>query len=131
MPEPAVNTAGFPAPAKESVEAPNPPAPMPDEKDMPELSVEDHAESKAMPSLPNADLKPIPKAAPMNIEVVANKPGFYKSRRKKVGDKFVVTRFSELGSWMTCVDPLIQKKHVEVLNERKAKRSGASKIFAE
>ncbi len=59
--------------------------------------------------------------APKSIEVVATAKGFYKQARKVEGDKFSVAKFEQLGSWMKCVDPVMQKKHIENQAAIKAK----------
>lgn len=55
-----------------------------------------------------------------SIEVVALRPGFFKQMRKSEGDKFVVEKFEQLGSWMKCLDPVMEKKHQEAMKQRKS-----------
>ncbi len=71
------------------------------------------------------EAKPAPVAA---IEVVALAKGFYKQSRKVEGDKFTVPRLEDMGSWMKCVDPTMQKKHIARLAEVKEKNKAASKL---
>lgn len=67
--------------------------------------------------------KPIEKP----IEVVAIRAGFYAQGRRPPGQKFQVAKFTQLGSWMKCVDPEIQKKHALNMKARKEqKRQKAS-----
>lgn len=47
------------------------------------------------------------------IEVVALRDGFYKNQRIKEGHRFQVTDEKHLGTWMKCIDPVVQKKHAE------------------
>lgn len=49
------------------------------------------------------------------IKVVALKEGVFKRSSKNPGDKFEVDSFNELGSWMLCLDPETEKKHLEFL----------------
>lgn len=64
---------------------------------------------------------------PVSIEVIAMGPGFFKQGRKKEGDRFTVDSFDKLGSWMKCVDPVMQKKHeAEQRRKKEAKRQMAS-----
>ncbi len=82
-----------------------------------------------MPPLPSASEKSevAPAQAPKAIEVIALRAGFFQRSRKAEGDKFSVSNFDQLGSWMKCVDPVLQKKHVANLKSLKDKRAGASK----
>lgn len=56
------------------------------------------------------------------IEVIANRKGFYNQRRLVTGDKFKVKNFEALGEWMNCVDPVIEKQRVKVLQEKKVRK---------
>lgn len=56
------------------------------------------------------------------IEVVALGKGFYNQRRLKEGDKFHINSESEFGSWFKCVDKEFEKKRVEFLKNKKAKK---------
>lgn len=56
------------------------------------------------------------------IEVVALRKGFYNQHRIRENDLFLVKSFEELGEWMKCVDPDLQKKHLENLKNKKAKK---------
>jgi hypothetical protein len=64
----------------------------------------------------------MPVAPSKGIEVVATMNGFYNQSRKKDGDKFFVKSFEELGSWMICIDPVLEKKRQEFLKQKKAKK---------
>ena len=63
------------------------------------------------------------KSAPKKngIEVKALQPGFFKQHRKAMGDVFLIQTFEQLGSWMECTDPVMQKKHLAAMAERKVK----------
>jgi hypothetical protein len=63
-----------------------------------------------------------PTAPSKGIEVVATGFGFYNQSRKREGDKFFVKGFEELGSWMICIDPVLEKQRQEFLNKKKAKK---------
>lgn len=63
-----------------------------------------------------------PKIPKNGFEVVALRKGFYNQRRLEEGDKFLVKSFEELGEWMKCTDPDLQKKHLENLKNKKAKK---------
>lgn len=62
------------------------------------------------------------KASKKGIEVVATRKGFYNGSRLKEGDSFIVKSEEDLGEWMKCVDRSIEKKRVEILNSKKAKK---------
>lgn len=57
---------------------------------------------------------------PTNIEVVATRLGFYANVRRSTDDKFKVEKFSQLGSWMVCVDRTLEKKRQEMIKAKKA-----------
>jgi hypothetical protein len=63
----------------------------------------------------------IPVSVKKGIEVVATRKGFYNQMRCKEGDKFFVKSEIELGEWMKCVDPMFEKKRIEILKAKKAK----------
>ena len=54
------------------------------------------------------------------IEVVALRKGFYNQHRLKENETFTVKSFEDLGEWMKCLDPDLQKKHFENLKNKKA-----------
>jgi len=54
-----------------------------------------------------------------DVRVIALGVGFYKQLRKKAGDAFVVDTLADVGSWMKCEDPVLEKKHQELMRERK------------
>lgn len=64
------------------------------------------------------DIPLVPKSG---IEVVATRKGFFNQDRKKAGSTFTVLKFEELGEWMECVDPAIEKKRVEFFKKKKMK----------
>lgn len=56
-------------------------------------------------------------------EVVATRAGFYNQHRKKAGDKFIVATFEKLGTWMECIDPILEKKRFKFFEEKKKRRN--------
>ncbi len=70
-----------------------------------------------------AEMQPLPPIKKGSVEVVALRPGVYKRDRKAKDDKFRLDSFEQLGSWMRCVDPVVEKKHQETMIEKK-KRAG-------
>lgn len=56
------------------------------------------------------------------IEVVALRKGFYNQNRIRVGDKFKVGKMTQLGEWMRCTDPEIEKQRVEILKKKRMAR---------
>lgn len=69
----------------------------------------------AAEELPVAPPKPV---ARKKLKVVANRHGYIFSERKVPGDEFEVHEH-ELGSWMDCMDPVEQKKHVARVSAKK------------
>lgn len=63
-----------------------------------------------------------PKISKNGLEVVALGKGFYNQHRIKEGDVFIIKSFEELGQWMKCVDPDLQKMHLENIKNKKAKK---------
>lgn len=55
------------------------------------------------------------------IEVMATRKGFYNQHRIQENETFKIGSFEELGDWMKCVDPDLEKKRLEILKSRKAK----------
>lgn len=56
------------------------------------------------------------------IAVKATRLGFFANRRYKKGDTFNVMTFQQLGDWMTCEDPIIERKRLEFIKSKKAKK---------
>lgn len=56
------------------------------------------------------------------IEVIALRPGYFASNRVAAETKFTIPSFSQLGSWMECTDPEIQKLHLEAIEAKKPKK---------
>lgn len=52
------------------------------------------------------------------VEVIALETGLYKGCSKYKDDKFVISSFQQLGSWMKCVNPELEKKHIENMLKR-------------
>lgn len=72
-----------------------------------------------VPSMAEQDPIPLDNPAPVQapvrpvnhqIEVKVDRPGFLYGMRRGEGDKFMVKRLEDLGDWMTCVDPVWEKK---------------------
>ena len=63
--------------------------------------------------------QPLPKHG---IKVVANRKGFYNQMRYKEGEQFTIRSKEELGEWMTCVDPSLEKEKQEFFKKKKAKK---------
>lgn len=55
------------------------------------------------------------------IEVRATRKGFYRQNRRKKGDKFKISKFEDVGDWMVCIDPVMEKKRKQFLVEKKKK----------
>lgn len=82
---------------------------------------------KKMPSPNSFEMveKPVAMPAePKMIEVMAMRPGFFKQIRRKVGDKFMVSDMSKVGEWMKCMDKELEKKHQDMMREKKRKAAG-------
>jgi len=58
------------------------------------------------------------------IEVEAVRPGYFQCSRKVVGDRFVVSDESKLGSWMKCMDPAMEKEHQKMMQAKKENEAG-------
>jgi hypothetical protein len=78
------------------------------------------AANEAMPVAAPIAPKPHSKR---KIAVTANAIGYIHCERRSVGAKFLVTE-NELGHWMTCDDPVEQKRHLAKI---KAKTQEANK----
>lgn len=61
------------------------------------------------------------------IEVMAMRPGFYRQNRYSVGDKFMVRGTADLGSWMRCTDPTLEKQHLRAIQDKKRLLKAGSK----
>lgn len=72
------------------------------------------------PAMP--DSEKIVKPASGVIEVVALMPGFHANERFKEGDKFTIQSMKQLGDWMKCVNPELEKQHQELIKAKKAKQ---------
>jgi hypothetical protein len=56
------------------------------------------------------------------IEVVATRKGFYNQRRISEGEKFIVKKKENLGEWMKCVDPALERERFNFFKNKKAKK---------
>lgn len=61
-----------------------------------------------------------PKIVKSGINVVAMRDGFYNRSRIREGEEFIVRSPADLGDWMKCLDPDIEKERVEWMKEKKA-----------
>lgn len=66
-----------------------------------------------------------PKSVSRKITVIARRAGFYMNHRRVEGDKFDVAKFDDLGTWMECVDPVIEKKRQEAMKKKAADKRAA------
>lgn len=80
--------------------------------ELPELDVASEEAPEEQPAAP----PPQPIAKRM-IKVKANRAGFIKQERKVAGDVFEVEEH-QLGAWMDCVDPVMQKKHLKRIADK-------------
>ena len=68
---------------------------------------------------------PPPKVAPAQakasdgVEVVALRPGVYKTSRKSVGDEFVISGLDKLGDWMALKDPKAEALRRDEIKKKK------------
>lgn len=108
-----------------------------DQKGMPSLPVIPQAsapaaEAPAVVAQPIVAQPPIPPKPPKRgIDVIATRSGFIHNERKSEGDRFTVESMDKLGSWMQCVDPVMEKKHQEAMYERNRKLRKETKESAE
>lgn len=77
-----------------------------------------------MPMPPSAT--PVKKSEPKDIKVKAIRLGFFAQERKYENMKFVVPTFKQLGSWMECEDPAIEKLHQAAMQAKKKKANTAA-----
>ena len=89
------------------------------------LSVPFHEEK---PKLENSESKNssnvvAPLVPNKGIEVVAMSAGFYNQKRIGEGESFVIKSFDQIGAWMKCKNPELEKKRVEFYELKKAKKA--------
>jgi hypothetical protein len=108
--EPVAVNLGLPEMPKEAP----PVAPMPEQARAPEVPGINIPQNSAAP----VDHK----AASSGILVRALGPGMFDNHRKIEGMEFSVPSMDQLGSWMLCLDPEVQKKHQALMDARKQKR---------
>lgn len=120
-------TQGIPGMPTMNAPAPVQPAPELQAEDTgPNLDAPTHDESviqKPIIENPEADLDSnvdIPVVSSKGIKVVSTRDGFFNQQRLKSGTKFVVPKFEDLGQWMKCEDPVIEKKRIEFYKNKKA-----------
>lgn len=85
-------------------------APFSDELSKEEIPMQRH---------PDGSVKVMPNPSKQGVDVVANRPGYFKGSRKVEGDKFTIKDMSELGDWMTCLDKQARAKHEEIMKARR------------
>jgi hypothetical protein len=79
------------------------------------------ANNREMPPLPSKASEESEAVPPKKgIEVIALRPGFFQQQRKVEGDKFTVVDMSKVGTWMKCVDPVLEKQHQSKMKEQKS-----------
>lgn len=54
-------------------------------------------------------------------------PGVYNRSRYTAGHKFIIDKWEDLGSWMKCVNPVLEEKHQREEIEKKKKLNAAKK----
>jgi len=69
----------------------------------------------------NESIIATPKISKEGIKVVALRKGFYNQERIKENQEFLVKNFSDLGEWMKCVDPDLERKRMLEMKSKKAK----------
>lgn len=84
------------------------------------------ASEKSEAALASEDSAETPVIPPKKIKVVALAKGFFAQDRKVEGDEFEVSSMKQLGSWMKCVDPTIQKMHEEAMRQKKKRKVEAA-----
>jgi len=70
----------------------------------------------------NDSVVSVSKSHSNGIEVVALRKGFYNQNRIREGEKFTVKNFEDLGEWMKCLDPDIEKEKNKFFKEKKANK---------
>lgn len=53
--------------------------------------------------------------------------GTYKRNRYVAGNKFIIEKWEDLGSWMKCANPKLEEKHQSEMIEKKKKLHAAKK----
>ncbi len=92
-----------------------------DASDLAESLLEAPVHKPTLISAENKSVSTVKASAPKKgLEVVALRKGFYNQHRLREGDSFTIKSFEDLGDWMKCVDPDLQKKHLENLKYKKA-----------
>jgi len=64
----------------------------------------------------------IPLIPKLGIAVTATRRGFFAQQRIKEGEEFIVKAFESLGDWMKCKDSELEKKRIQFLKDKKAKK---------
>lgn len=53
------------------------------------------------------------------IKVKALRDGFMFQQRISAGEEFTISSFKQLGSWMKCLDPMMERKRKEIEKAKK------------
>lgn len=69
----------------------------------------------------NDSIKPVPLTKQV-IEVVATRKGFYGQQRIVAGQTFKIAKEEDLGEWMTCTNPEMEKKRKKFFKDKKARK---------
>ncbi len=83
----------------------------------------DNRNMPSLPTPPDQSGGSSPKI-PRQIEVIALRKGFFGNHRREEGDKFVISKMSQLGDWMECVDPTLEKQHQAIIKSKKIESAG-------
>lgn len=70
----------------------------------------------------NASIMKAPSTPKKGIEVVALRKGFYNQFRINEGEKFLIRSEKDFGDWFRCTEPSFEKKRIEFINAKKAKK---------
>jgi len=63
----------------------------------------------------------VPKSPKAGIKVIAMRQGFFGQQRVKKGQEFTIKSFDDVGEWMKCIDPLLEKKKLKIYEDKKAR----------
>lgn len=100
---------------------------MPAPSQMPAPDSQDVALDVEAPPAPDEDIPdevvpPVPVVAPQPIgpfEVITVDEGFFGGQRRSRDERFMVDSMEEVGSWMQCVDPKLEKIRAALIKTRK------------
>jgi len=78
----------------------------------------------ATPDLHSPEISSIIKLSELSkngIQVVATRKGFYNQNRIREGEVFRIQSFEDIGEWMKCTDPDLEKERVKFFKEKRRK----------